>query len=225
MFGYGINGSEMWDFFIEDINRDGLQDVMAVAWFGETSSYRFVNIMFQKDDGQFQKDNGLQIDGPKDDRTALSGKYYGDYRIAQFCPTPDYEECAGEVLNEQEVNTMLGSTVEIKENLLVTYDSERRRGTNKNRRMPSGDNMVAEFRDDYAYCSWRPVTPEVIEDEFTYNYDLRKAVGDKNYEKIDGVIYNEAMGIQEFFTMKDEDKLIMHSLLTGQYFILEKIDG
>lgn len=225
VFGYGINGSEVWDFFIEDINKDGLQDVMAVAWFDETSSYRFVNIMFQKEDGWFQKDNGLLIDGPKDDRVALSEKYYGDYQIVQFCPTVDYEEYAEEVLTEQEVNTMLGSTIKINENLLVTYDSERRHGTNKNRKMPSGDNMVVEFCDDYAYCSWRPITHEVIEDEFTFNYDLRKAVGYKNYKKIDGVIYNEAMGIQEFFTMKDEDKLIMHSLLTGQYFILDKIDG
>ena len=224
-FGYGINGSKIWDFFIEDFNKDGLQDVMAVAWFDESSSYRFVNIMFQKEDGRFQKDNGLLIDGPKDDRAALSEKYYGDYRIAQFCPTADFEEYAEEVLTDQEVNTMLGSTVKIKENLLVTYDSERRRGTNQNRKMPSGDNMVVEFRDEYAYCLWRPVTPEVIEDEYTFNYDLRKAVGYKNYMKIDGVIYNEAMGIQEFFTMKDEDKLIMHSLLTGQYFILEKVDG
>ena len=218
VFGYGINGSEVWDFFIEDINRDGLQDVMAVACF-ETmpSGDREVYIFIQQDNGSFQKVE-------RDYSTELSEKYYGDYRIVQFCPTADYAERAGEVLTEEEANTMLGSMVEIKEGLLVTCDSERRRGTNQNRQMPSGDNMVVEFRDEYAYCSWCPVTPEVIEDEYTFNYDLRKAVGYKNYEKINGVIYNKMVGIQEFFTMKDEDKLIMHSLLTGQYFILERVE-
>lgn len=224
-FGYGINGSEVWDFFIEDINHDGLQDIMAIAWFGEYSDYRIVNIMFQKEDGRFQKDNELFQKVTNNNRSMLSEKYYGDYQIVQFCPTADYAECAGEVLTEQEVNTMLGCTIEIKENILVTYDSERRRGTNQNREMPSGDNMVVEFRDKYAYFSWYPVIPEMMVDELTINYNLREAVGDENYGKIDGVIYNGIVGIQEFFTMKGENKLIMHSLLTGQYFILERVDN
>ena len=219
-FPYGINGSEVWDFFIDDINRDGLQDVMAVACF-ETmpGSDREVYIFIQKENGLFQE-------AERDYSTELSKKYYGDYRIVQFCPTADYAECAGEVLTEQEVNTMLGSTVEIKEGLLVTYDSERRRGTNKKRVMPSGGNMVVEFRDEAdVYFSWCPFTDETMENELTINSSLREAVGDENYEKIDGVIYNRMVGIQEFFTMKDGNKLIMHSLLTGQYYILEKIDG
>lgn len=215
-FPYGINGSEVWDFFIEDINKDGLQDVMAVACF-ETmpGSDREVYIFIQQDNGLFQKVE-------RDYNTELSEKYYGDYRIVQFCPTTDYAERAGEVLTEQEVNAMLGSTVEIKEGLLVTCDSERRRGTNENRAIPSGENMVVEFHDEYVYFSWCSFANETMENELTINYSLREAVGDENYEKIDGVIYNRMVGIQEFFTMKDEDKLIMHSLLTGQYFILEK---
>lgn len=215
-FPYGINGSEVWDFFIEDINKDGLQDVMAVACF-ETlpGGDREVYIFIQQDNGLFQKVE-------RDYNTELSEKYYGDYRIVQFCPTTDYAERAGEVLTEQEVNAMLGSTVEIKEGLLVTCDSERRRGTNKNRAIPSGENMVVEFHDEYVYFSWCSFANETMENELTINYSLREAVGDENYEKIDGVIYNKMVGIQEFFTMKDENKLIMHSLLTGQYFILEK---
>lgn len=215
-FPYGINGSEVWDFFIEDINKDGLQDVMAVACF-ETlpGGDREVYIFIQQNNGLFQKVE-------RDYNTELSEKYYGDYRIVQFCPTTDYAGRAGEVLTEQEVNAMLGSTVEIKEGLLVTCDSERRRGTNKNRAIPSGENMVVEFHDEYVYFSWCSFANETKENELTINYSLREAVGVENYEKIDGVIYNQMVGIQEFFTMKDENKLIMHSLLTGQYFILEK---
>ena len=53
--------------------------------------------------------------------------------------------------------------------------------------------------------------------------NLREAIGEEYYEKINGVIYNTSFQVQRFYTLEDENKIIMHSLLTGQYFILERM--
>ena len=53
--------------------------------------------------------------------------------------------------------------------------------------------------------------------------NLREAIREEYYEKINGVIYNTSFQVQRFYTLEDENKIIMYSLLTGQYFILERM--
>ena len=119
---------------------------------------------------------------------------------------------------------MIGQIVTIQDGLFVTYDSERRLGTRNDRELPKNENMVLEFRYEYTYCySWQPVYTENSMFEWQLNSVLQEAVGEEYYEKINGIIFNRDFGIQQFYTLIDEDKLIMHSLLTGQHFIMEKI--
>ncbi len=64
--------------------------------------------------------------------------------------------------------------------------------------------------------------PETLIHKTCPDEKLRRAVGEENYGKINGVFYDAYAGWQQFYMLEGEEKLIMHSMLTGQNFILEK---
>lgn len=105
---------------------------------------------------------------------------------------------------------------------LVSYDSERRTGTRENRGLPANDSMITEYRDTYAEYMWRSVSPDILLNKSYPDEKLRAAVGEEYYDKINGVFYNIYLGWQQFYTLEGDEKLIMHSMLTGQNFILER---
>lgn len=214
----GINGGIVfWDVFVEDINKDGRQDIWTVVCADSaTDGGRIVSAFYQLENGHFKEQKESTQEIPKE--------YYGDYKIVQFCPSNNYSAISEKVLTQQEVNQLIGQIVTIQDGLFVTYDSERRLGTRNDRELPKNENMVLEFRYEYTYCySWQPVYTENSMFEWQLNSVLQEAVGEEYYEKINGIIFNRDFGIQQFYTLIDEDKLIMHSLLTGQHFIMEKI--
>lgn len=126
----------------------------------------------------------------------LPEEYYGEYRVTQFCPTEDYAGKSETVLTQQEAEQMLDKDIVLQDRLFVTYDSERRIGTRGDRELPTKDSMITEYRYS-GYNRWRPVSPDLLIREAHPDERLREAVG--------------------------EEKLIMHSMLKGQNFILERM--
>ena len=143
-------------------------------------------------------------------------EYYGEYRVTQFCPTEDYAGISETVLTQQEAEQMLEKDIVIQDRLFVTYDSERRIGTRADRELPTKDSMITEYR----YSG--PVSSELLIREAHPDERLREAVGEEYYEKINGVFSYMSVGWLQFYTLEGEEKLIMHSMLTGQNFILER---
>jgi len=211
----GINGWDVWDIFLEDINNDGMQDLVAVTCAGdEPDGGRYVRIFYQHAQGAFLKG---RVDLEK-----MPDRYYGNYRISQFCPTEDYAQYAGEWLTQQEADSMLGRTVEIKEDIMVTYDSERRRGTRVDRPAPRSNNEILEYQTGSIDYWWKELTPEMLQNCSVTGDVMKEAVGEEYYGKINGVFIGDLAAIQWFFTLEGEDSLIMYSLLSKQYFILER---
>lgn len=210
-----MNGFVFWDIFVEDIDQDGRLDIWTVIC-GELSPEggRMVDIFYQAENGYFYDEQRQSEEMPEE--------YYGEYRVMQFCPTEDYDEISEAVLTQQEVEQMLGKDIVIQDGLFVSYDSERRTGTREDRGLPSNDSMITEYRDTYAEYTWRPVSPDTLSNNSYPDEKLREAVGEEYYDKINGVFYNIYLGWQQFYTLEGEENLIMHSMLTGQNFILER---
>ncbi|MBQ6887077.1 MAG: hypothetical protein IJN54_06155 [Lachnospiraceae bacterium] len=212
----GISGSIIWDIFVDDVNSDGLQDIWTVTCFdNEPDGCRFVCVFYQLENGLFRKEERITVDVP--------GKYFGDYCIVEFCPTSGYSGNSEERITEQDVEQMIGCTVTIKEDWLVTYDSERRLGNIRHGKTSQGSDSILEFRYEKVGYGWESVSSEAMGYELMADDNLREAIGEEYYEKINGVIYNTSFQVQRFYTLEDENKIIMHSLLTGQYFILERM--
>ncbi|MBD5493447.1 MAG: hypothetical protein HDR12_03435 [Lachnospiraceae bacterium] len=210
-----MNGFVFWDVFVEDINQDGRLDIWTVIC-GELSPEggRMVDIFYQAENGYFYDEQKQSEEMPEE--------YYGEYRVMQFCPTEDYDEISEQVLTQQEVEEMLGKEIVIQDGPFVSYDSERRTGTREDRGLSSNDSMIAEYRDTYAEYTWRLASPDILINNSYPDEKLRDAVGEEYYDKINGVFYNIYLGWQQFYTLEGEEKLIMHSMLTGQNFILER---
>lgn len=157
-------------------------------------------------------------------------EFYGAYRITQFCPALYYKGVDFDCLPEQEADMLLGRIVIIDEDRFITYDSERRLGEGKGRKTFRGNYMIEKYSIDNPEYSWNAI------DYLAISPDIDTAVGisQEDLEKINGVISIRIMEEQEspfisgvkhqYFTMENEDKLIMGSSLNCQYFILEKID-
>lgn len=210
-----MNGFVFWDVFVEDIDQDGRLDIWTVIC-GELSPEggRMVDIFYQAENGYFYDEQEQSEEMPEE--------YYGEYRVMQFCPTEDYDEISEAVLTQQEVEQMLGKEIVIQDRSFVSFDSERRTGTREDRGLPSNDSMITEYRDTYAEYTWRPVSPDILINNSYPDEKLRAAVGEEYYDKINGVFYNIYLGWQQFYTLEGDEKLIMHSMLTGQKFILER---
>lgn len=213
----GVNGWEVWDIFLEDMDNDGMQDLVAVTCaFDETCGGRYVRIFYQGTNGSFFERSV--------DTEMLPSQYYGDYQIIQFCPTEDYPEHEGEWITRQEADSLSGRIVEIREDMIVTYDTERRRGTRNDRQAPRSDNEVLEYSVGSATYYWTELTPEMMQNCSATDDTMKDAVGEEYYGKVNGVFICNTAAIQWFFTLEGEDGLIMYSLLSKQYFILEKVE-
>ncbi|MCM1220986.1 MAG: hypothetical protein NC548_41520, partial [Lachnospiraceae bacterium] len=208
-----MEGLVFWDIFVEDIDQDGRLDIWTVICADHSpAGTRMVNIFYQAENGHFYREWGQTVELPEE--------YYGEYRVTQFCPTEDYAEISETVLTRREAEQMLEKDIVIQDRLFVTYDSERRIGTRGDRESLSGDSMITEYR--YTVCRWRPLSPDTLMRGVYPDESLREAVGEEYYGKINGVFSNIYIGWQQFYTLEGEEKLIMHSMLTGQNFILEK---
>ncbi|MBD5487490.1 MAG: hypothetical protein HDR13_01665 [Lachnospiraceae bacterium] len=204
-----MEGFVFWDIFVEDIDQDGRLDIWTVICTDHSpEGVRMVDIFYQAENGHFYREWERTDELPEE--------YYGEYRVTQFCPTEDYAGISETVLTQQEAEQMLEKDIVIQDRLFVTYDSERRIGTRADRELPTKDSMITE------YCYPGPVSPDIILREAHPDERLREAVGEEYYEKINGVFSNIYIGWQQFYTLEGEEKLIMHSMLTGQNFILER---
>ncbi len=204
-----MQGLVFWDVFVEDIDQDGRLDIWTVAGVDHSpEGGRIVDIFYQAENGHFYRERERTEELPEE--------YYGEYRITQFCPSEDYAKISETVLTQQEAEQMLGKDIVIQDRLFVSYDSERRTGTRTDRGLPAGDSMITEYR----YPG--PGSPDLLLREAHPDERLREAVGEEYYEKINGVFSNIYVGWQQFYTLEGEEKLIMHSMLTGQNFILER---
>ena len=148
-------------------------------------------------------------------------KYYGAYLITEFRPTIYYGHKRWDALPEQEADMMLGRIVRIEENLFRTYDSERSRGTREGRQAFPGNYMIKEFVMEDPQYIWMDRRKE-LNLEISYIRD-GQSISKQECNRINGAI-GLSDGIQVFYTMEGEDKLILDSRLTQQYFILEKIN-
>ncbi|MDE6738739.1 MAG: hypothetical protein K2K07_06580 [Lachnospiraceae bacterium] len=210
-----MQGFSFWDIFVEDIDQDGRLDIWTVIYTDHSpEGVRMVDIFYQAENGHFYREWERTDELPKE--------YYGEYRVTQFCPTEDYAGISETVLTQQEEGQMLEKEIVIQDRLFVTYDSERRIGTRGDRELPTKDSMITEYRYS-GYNKWRPVSQDLLVREAHPDERLREAVGEEYYKKINGVFSNIYIGWQQFYTLEGEEKLIMHSMLTGQNFILERM--
>lgn len=147
-------------------------------------------------------------------------------RIKRFIPSAEYEETGGNVLTQQEAEAMQEKEFVIQAESFVSYDSERRIGTRDDREPVSEESMIKEYRDDRnSVYIWRPAAPDTLLRESRPDERLREAVGEAYYNKINGMFINFYLGWQQFYTLDGGGELIMHSMLTGQDYILEKKSG
>ena len=210
-------GIVFWDVFVEDINQDGRLDIWAVI-YGEDceDNERIVTIFYQAENGHFYEEKRYEGKVPE--------ACYGEYRIARFCPAGDYEEVGESVLTQEDVEQMLQKTIVIQEDSFVSYESERRTGSREDRKMPAEDEMIREYYiDGDPRYMWEPASPDSILERTCADKRMREAVGEEYYEKINGVFHSVYVGFQRFYTLEGKEELILYSMLTGQYYILEKI--
>ena len=216
----GINGGIVaWDIFIEDIDRDGRLDIWTVVCGDEPArppeAGRIVCRFYQAENGYFYEERDFGEDLPEE--------YQGVYRIKRFIPSAEYEETGGNVLTQQEAEEMQEKEFVIQADSFVSYDSERRIGTRDDREPVSEESMIKEYRDDrHSVYIWRPAASDTLLHGSQPDDRLREAVGEAYYNKINGVFTNFYLGWQQFYTLDGGEELIMHSILTGQDFILEK---
>ncbi len=217
-----INGFVYWDIFVEDLNQDGRQDMWTVVLGDVEDGLQegsLVDVFYQTGDGRFYHPARTIGDG-------LPEKYFGEYMVTRFCPTKNYEDIRETVLTQEEVEEMIGKKIVIQEKLLATYDSERRQGIREDRKEAIQESMIIEVRNTFPEYHWDSVSAD-LENREKYSYAcpnerLCEAVGEEYYAKINGAFYDIYSEWQQFYTLEGEDKLIMHSMLTGQNFILEK---
>ena len=215
------NDMYYWDVFVDDLDQDGWPDIWTVLCLRGVSPERgyLVNIFYQTDGGIRECEREEQW-GRKYNH--LLKEYFGEYQVTRFCPTEGYDDISEAVMTKREAEEMLQKRFVIKDDLFVAYDSQRRMGTRQDRKPPAKDNMITEYHDTGAWYVWQPALPETLLHKTCPDEKLRKAIGEENYGKINGVFYDAYAGWQQFYMLEGEEKLIMHSMLTGQNFILEK---
>ncbi len=223
--GNCVNGLSFLDIFLEDLNQDGRQDIWTILSNTIDAGLQgggLVNVFYQTGDGRFcHRSQTGTYETPN--------RYLGEYLVTRFCPAENYTDISETVLTPEEAEQMIGKNIVIQRDLFVTYDSERRRGIRADREPPEEERKITEYRDPSPYYYCESILADMdSREEYPYIYmvsmneSLREAVGEEYYEKINSVFYNSIFPWQQFYTLEGEDKLIMHSMLTGQNFMLEK---
>lgn len=167
----------------------------------------------------------IQTEMPESDamQTELSA-YYGAYRITEFCPTVYYSRRDGDCMLKQEADMMLNRIVGIFPERLTTYGVERGLGT-QGGRYGFENYAVERYVVDNPQYQWKKISGTEKESLFNPACGMEGAVGKDIFDGIDGKIMTpqlyEPFGLQEFYTVRDKNKLILHSDLSGEYFLLE----
>ena len=148
-------------------------------------------------------------------------KHYGHYRITRFCPTQYYRNLKYDRLPEQEADMLLGHTVIMEPDLLVTYDSDGKGGF-------SGNYMIKEYVVENPQYECILVTSDKLDYGLKPDSEMEGAIGNELFDQIKSIILIPEIcgsyGTQYFYTLEDEDKMIMDSGLSLQCFLLEKIN-
>lgn len=154
-------------------------------------------------------------------------RYYGHYKISRFCPTRYYSHIKYDSLPDQEADMMIGRTVIIEPDLLVTCDSERRLGTREGRDYFYGNYMIKEFVVDNPQYTYIPIASHKLFDSILTDPDAMSGAVGELFDQIEGVItipdLCSPFGTQYYYTLTDENKVIMYQTLNMQYFVLEKV--
>ncbi len=155
-------------------------------------------------------------------------RHYGCYEITYFYPTVHYSDVKYDFLPEQEADMMLGRTVIIEADLLVTYDSERALGTREGRNGFTGNYIIDEYTMENPQYECISISSNKLDFFLQPDDDMKSAIGKEFFDQIENVIMIPQLcspyGNQYYYTLADEDKMIMYSTLSQQYFLLEKIN-
>lgn len=153
-------------------------------------------------------------------------RHYGHYKITQFCSTRYYGNIKYDCLPDQEADMMLGRTVIIEPDLLVTYDSERWLGEREGRDCFSMNYMIEEYTVENPQYECISITSDKLDYGMKPDFEMEWAIANELYDQIEGVIMIPDLcspfGTQYYYTLTDENKLILFSTLSTQYFLLEK---
>lgn len=154
-------------------------------------------------------------------------KHYGHYRITRFCPTQYYRNLKYDRLPDQEADMMLGRTVIIEPDLLVTYDSERRLGTREGRNAFDGNYMIEEHIMENPQYECISILSNKLDYAVKPDFEMEWAIDNELFDQIESVILIPELcspyGTQYYYTLADEDIIIMYPTVSGQYFLLERI--
>ena len=185
----------------------------------EVESSEENNIAFKENN---QKKEVVVEEEKQEDENELEA-FYGTYKIIEYCPTIYPRGGWGTWISEQEADMMLGRTVILEKDLLLSCDSERRLGKREGRYGFGGNHMITEYmvvNPDYRFYEKQPETMVGAETE------MDRWFPDYYYEKINGRIdatLKKKVG-HSYYTLKGENKLIMYSGVHFQYFLLEKTE-
>lgn len=142
--------------------------------------------------------------------------YYGCYKVTRFYPTIYYRNRKYDVLPEQEADMMLGRIIIMEADLLVTYDSERVLGEKEGRDGFDGNYILKEYTIKNPQYMCELMTTEPMDG---FPIDFREQIGN--------VITTPQLspyGPQYYYTISETDQMLLYSTLTGQYFLLDKIN-
>lgn len=148
-------------------------------------------------------------------------------RITEFCPTVYYSRRDGDCMLKQEADMMLNRIVGIFPERLTTYGVERGLGT-QGGRYGFENYAVERYVVDNPQYQWKKISGTEKESLSNPACGMEGAVGKDIFDGIDGKIMTpqlcEPFGLQEFYTVRDKNKLILHSDLSGEYFLLERCE-
>ena len=151
---------------------------------------------------------------------------YGSYKIVKFFPTQYYQNMKFDVMPQQEADMLLNRIVVIDTEILITYDTERSLGTRRNGQAFDGNYIIETYTVRNPEYGWSNLETDTLDVYIEPDDEMEQAIGKSYFKQLDGVISTpqlcEPYGKQYFYTLADEDKLIMFSQLTNQYFLLEK---
>ena len=154
-------------------------------------------------------------------------RHYGHYRITEFCPEMRYGNIKYDFLPDQEADMLLGRIVIIEPDLLITYDSERRLGTREGRNAFDGNYMIEEHIMENPQYECISISSNKLDYAVKPDFEMEWAIDNELFDQIESVILIPELcspyGTQYYYTLADEDIIIMYPTVSGQYFLLEKI--
>lgn len=154
-------------------------------------------------------------------------RHYGHYRITEFCPEMRYGNIKYDFLPDQEADMLLGRIVIIEPDLLITYDSERRLGTREGRNAFDGNYMIEEHIMENPQYECISILSNKLDYAVKPDFEMEWAIDNELFDQIESVILIPELcspyGTQYYYTLADEDIIIMYPTVSGQYFLLEKI--